>query len=214
MRRKLLVIAGLVLLYWAGYSYKQDTAIAPSIARSGDDQGQVAQAQGSVFRSPRQLIEKPRLAANPYARINPPNPLRWFSSEEIDQLTDEVSLLPLVFDDDKRDIAIEIAHALDSTLAQAWCSDFLREPKEGEQVISVYPILSVEVESIDGVGKISVLDLEVLPDIIPSLASDCIRDTLDGHQFESVRGPYSYRIKHVVQYWGFFADLKDPRWPH
>jgi hypothetical protein len=147
---------------------------------------------------------------DPYARLDPPNPLRWFSSGEIDLATDSVSLLPLFYE--QRDVAMEIGRVLDEALANAWCVEHLRDPEAAERTISVYPILSVEIEARGGVGLVRVLDLEVLPNILPSLARACIWDALDGRSFEAEHGPYAHRLKHVAQYYGFFSELDDDRW--
>lgn len=214
---KILIVLVGAGAYWAGYCYEQSKHVTqplPGVVVSSGVSGAPGASQGasrSSGASPKPRLSLPKLV-DPYARLNPPNPLRWFSDTEIDQATDEVSLLPIFYED--RIVTMEIASALDDTLAEAWCSQYQREPVLDERTVNVYPILSIEIESHDGFGTIRVIDIEVLPDILPDEVRDCVVDALDGHQFESKNGPYAYRLKHVTQYYGFFNDLRDPRWPN
>lgn len=130
-------------------------------------------------------------------RISPAEPTRYFPREEIWDEIAEHSLIAIHAQSPQ--VAEEIAQEVDGHLASAVaCVREQRDRVSDREVTGLHPIWTLAVSAQNGVGRVRVLDLEVLPDLFPS-AYDCLWDVLDGHEYVADYGPYEIVVKHFYQ---------------
>lgn len=219
MRRFLVGVVGIVVFFAASSHYMRETRVPVQVQMPVQMQAptpvskqvRVSPVRASTLARPT-LAMPTTQAASPLAkRFEPAQPRRWFSREEIHAGVLPLSLVPL-FETDAQ-VADEIGRVVDDRLNMAMCNRYDRDyhvpGDEIPQRVSVRPIMTLVATAQDGQGRIEMLDLETLPDILSEATEACIWEALDGYEYTAYYGPYSYTFKHLARYLASAKLLED-----